>query len=90
MAAMVTISSTAEAGTTGSPAGRVETARVDNGSDTITDFNSTEDTILLDRFSPAEIEVRREGDTTIISLAGRGQIMLLGVTQLDDDDLAFR
>jgi uncharacterized protein len=65
-------------------------ARVDNGSDTITDFNSTEDRILLDGFSPAEIEVRREGDTTIISLAGRGQIMLLGVTQLDDDDLAFR
>lgn len=65
-------------------------ARVDNGRDTITDFNGAEDTILLDGFSAADINVRREGDATVIDLAGRGQITLLGVAQLDDDDLAFR
>jgi Ca2+-binding RTX toxin-like protein len=65
-------------------------ARVDNGSDTITDFNSAEDTILLDGFTAADVEFRTENGDTMLNLADRGRIILRGVAQLDDDDLAFR
>jgi Ca2+-binding RTX toxin-like protein len=65
-------------------------ARVDNGGDTITDFHSADDTILLDGFTAADVEVRMENGGTVLILADRGRIVLRGVDRLDDDDLAFR
>ena len=65
-------------------------ARVDNGDDTITDFNSSDDTILLDGFAAADVEVRLDNGSTVLILGDRGQVVLRGVTQLDEDDLAFR
>lgn len=65
-------------------------ARIENGDDTITDFDSANDTILLDGFATADVEVRTENDGTALILADRGRIVLRGVTRLDDDDLAFR
>lgn len=65
-------------------------ARVDNGADTITDFDGAEDTILLDGFATADIEVRTEAGDTIVDLGERGRITLSGVDGLDEDDLAFR
>ena len=65
-------------------------ARVDNGDDTITDFDGGEDTILLDGFTAGDLEVRPENGGTVLVLAERGQIRLPGVAGLDDDDLAFR
>ena len=50
-------------------------ARVDNGDDTITDFNSSDDTILLDGFAAADVEVRLDNGSTVLipwrSRAGR-------------------
>lgn len=65
-------------------------ARVDNGDDTITDFDGADDTILLDGFTAADVEVRTENGGTILVLADRGQIRLPGVARIDEDDLAFR
>ena len=65
-------------------------ARVDNGDDTITDFNSSDDTILLDGFAAADVEVRLDNGSTVLILGDRGQVVLRGLTQLDEDDLAFR
>lgn len=48
-------------------------ARVDNGNDTITDFNSADDTILLDGFTAADVEVRMENGSTVLILADRGE-----------------
>jgi Ca2+-binding RTX toxin-like protein len=64
--------------------------RVDNGVDTITDFHSVDDTILLDGFTAADVEVRTENGGTVLILADRGRIVLRGVDRLDDDDLLFR
>lgn len=64
--------------------------RGENGDDTITDFDGADDTILLDGFTAAAVEVRTEHGGTILVLAGRGRIVLRGVNRLDDDDLAFR
>jgi Ca2+-binding RTX toxin-like protein len=63
---------------------------VDNGADTITDFASAEDTILLDKFARADVAVRREGGDTVIDLPGPARITLRGVARLEDDDLVFR
>jgi Ca2+-binding RTX toxin-like protein len=65
-------------------------ARVDNGDDTITDFNSADDTILIDGFTAADVELRTENGGTVLILGDRGQIVLRSLTQLDEDDLAFR
>ena len=65
-------------------------ARVDNGDDTITDFEGAEATILLDGFTPEDVEVRIENGGTTLVLGGRGQIRLPDVAGLEDDDLAFR
>lgn len=65
-------------------------ARVDNGDDTITDFNGAVDRILLDRFTPAEVEVRPEDGGVVVVLGTRGRIRLPGVTRLDEDDLLYR
>jgi Ca2+-binding RTX toxin-like protein len=62
----------------------------DNGADTIADFDSAQDTILLDRFARAEVAVRREGGDTVVDLPGPARITLRGVARLDDDDLVFR
>jgi len=61
-----------------------------NGVDTITDFNSTEDMALLDKFTRAEVTVRIEGGAVVIDLPGPAEITLLGVNRLDSDDLTFR
>jgi Ca2+-binding RTX toxin-like protein len=63
---------------------------VDNGADTITDFASAEDTILLDKFARAEVEVRVEGGDTVVDLPGPARVTLRGITRLDNDDLIFR
>jgi Ca2+-binding RTX toxin-like protein len=64
--------------------------RVDNGDDTITDFHSADDTVLLDGFTAANVEVRTENGDTVLILADRGRIVLRGADRLDDDDLLFR
>ena len=44
---------------------------VDNGRDTITDFDGTGgDTVLLSGFARAEVEVRTEGGDTVVDLPG--------------------
>jgi Ca2+-binding RTX toxin-like protein len=63
---------------------------VDNGVDTITDFASAEDVILLDKFARAEVGVRLESGHTVIDLPDLARITLRGITRLDDDDLVFR
>jgi Ca2+-binding RTX toxin-like protein len=65
-------------------------ARVDNGDDTITDFDGAEDTILLDGFTAADVDVAPENGGTVLVLGERGRIRLPGVAGIDDDDLAFR
>jgi Ca2+-binding RTX toxin-like protein len=64
---------------------------VDNGSDTITDFDGAGgDALLLSGFARAEVEVRTEGGDTVVDLPGPAQITLRGVPRLDGDDLLFR
>jgi Ca2+-binding RTX toxin-like protein len=63
---------------------------VDNGMDTITDFASAEDVVLLDKFPRADVAVRMEGDGTVVDLPGLARITLRGITRLDDADLVFR
>jgi Ca2+-binding RTX toxin-like protein len=65
-------------------------ARVDNGDDTITDFDGAEDTILLDGFTAADVDVAPENGGTVLVLGERGRIRLPRVARIDDDDLAFR
>jgi Ca2+-binding RTX toxin-like protein len=65
-------------------------ARVDNGDDTITDFDGAEDTILLDGFTAADVDVAPENGGMVLVLGERGRIRLPGVARIDDDDLAFR
>jgi Ca2+-binding RTX toxin-like protein len=65
-------------------------ARVDNGDDTITDSAGAGDTILLDGFTAADVVVRAENGDTMLVLGDRGQIRLVGVATIGDDDLAFR
>lgn len=65
-------------------------ARVDNGDDTITDFDAAEDTILLDGFTAADVEVRAENAGTVIVLGQQGRISLPDVAQIDVDGLVFR
>ncbi len=64
-------------------------ASYDNGADTITDFNGAEDTILLDGFAAAEVEVQTAGGDTVIGLPGGARITLSGVIELDEDDIAY-
>lgn len=63
---------------------------VDNGADRITDFDSAENAILLDKFTRADVAVRTEGGAVVIDLPGPGEIALHGLTRLDGDDLVFR
>jgi Ca2+-binding RTX toxin-like protein len=63
---------------------------VDNGRDTINDFDGTEDVILLSGFARADVAVRAEGGDTVINLPDGARITLRGVAGLDGDDLAFR
>jgi Ca2+-binding RTX toxin-like protein len=65
---------------------------IDNGRDTVTDFDGAGgDMILLSGFVRAEVVVRAEGGDTVIELPGSaGRITLRGVARLDDDDLTFR
>ena len=65
-------------------------ARVDNGVDTITDFDGAEDSILLDGFTSADVEVTPENGGTVLLLGERGRIRLPGLAGIDEDDLAFR
>jgi Ca2+-binding RTX toxin-like protein len=65
-------------------------ASVDNGDDTITDFDGAMDTILLDGFTAADVDVARENGGTVLVLGERGRIRLPGVAEIDDDDLVFR
>ena len=65
-------------------------ASVDNGHDTITDFDGAEDTILLDGFTAADVDVALENGGTVLVLGERGRIRLPGVARIDDTDLAFR
>jgi Ca2+-binding RTX toxin-like protein len=62
----------------------------DNGADRITDFDSAEDAILLDKFTRADVAVRIEGGAVVIDLPGPAEIVLPGVARLDGDDLVFR
>ena len=65
-------------------------ASVDNGHDAITDFDGAEDTILLDGFTAADVDVALENGGTVLVLGERGRIRLPGVARIDDTDLAFR
>jgi Ca2+-binding RTX toxin-like protein len=65
---------------------------IDNGADTITDFDGAGgDTVLLSGFLRAEVNVRTEGGDTVIALPGSaGRITLRGVARLEPDNLRFR
>jgi len=63
---------------------------LDSGSDIITDFDTAEDVILLDRFTPGEVEVRAEGADMVIEAQGRMRITLRGVSEVGTDDLRYR
>ena len=64
---------------------------VDNGRDTITDFDGAGgDALLLSEFVRAEVEVRAEGGDMVVDLPGPARISLRGVARLDGDDLVFR
>ncbi len=66
-------------------------ASLDNGADTITDFNSAEDALRLHGFTAAELAARTEGADTVIDLpGGAGTIVLRGVAGLDGDDIIYR
>ena len=64
---------------------------VDNGRDTVTDFDgAVGDALLLSGFVRAEVEVRAEGSDTVADLPGPAKFALRGVVQLDGDDLCLR
>ena len=64
---------------------------IDNGRDTIADFDGAAgDTLLLSGFASADVEVRAEGGATVVDLPGPARITLRGVARLDGDDLVFR
>ena len=63
---------------------------VDNGTDTINDFDTAEDSLLLVRFAPADVEVRKEGSDTVVDLPGPARISLRGVTRLEGGNLVWR
>jgi Ca2+-binding RTX toxin-like protein len=64
---------------------------LDNGRDTITDFDGAGgDALLLSGFAQAEVEVRAEGGGTVVDLPGPARVTLRGVARLDGDDLVFR
>lgn len=63
---------------------------LDNGSDTITDFDGAEDVILLHGFGGQEISMRPVGAGTAIEAPGLLRIMLPGVPEVGADDLSFR
>ena len=63
---------------------------LDSGSDTITDFNSAEDVILLDRFTTEEVQMRTEGADMVVEVPGRIRVTLRGVSEVGTEDLRFR
>ena len=56
----------------------------------LADFKGADDTIFLDGFAAADVEVRTGSGGTVVILGDRGQIVLRSLTQLDKDDLTFR
>ena len=64
---------------------------IDNGRDTVTDFDGAGgDALLQSGFVRAEVEVRAEGGDMVVDLPGPARITLRGVAGLDGDDLVFR
>ena len=65
---------------------------IDSGADTITDFDGAGgDVLLLSGFARAEVQVRADGDDTVVELPGpAGRITLRGVARLEPDSLRFR
>ena len=53
----------------------------------LADFKGADDTIFLDGFAAADVEVRTGSGGTVLILGDRGQIVLRSLTQLDKDDL---
>jgi hypothetical protein len=53
-------------------------------------LSGAEDTILLDGFTAADVDVAPESGGTVLILGQRGRIRLPAVARIDDDDLAFR
>lgn len=63
---------------------------LDNGSDTITDFDAAEDVILLDGFAADQIEMQTGDAGLLIEVPGLVRIELRGVAGIEADDLRLR
>lgn len=63
---------------------------LDSGSDTITDFNGTEDVILLQGFAADDMVMRTDGADMLIEAPGLVRITLRGVSEIGTDNLRFQ
>lgn len=63
---------------------------LDSGSDTITDFDSVDDVILLDAFVAEALQTGTDGAGVVITVPGRLWITLPGVTAVETKNLRFR